>query len=137
MTNQEQQILKEHMHFTPMQIDAAYINSIVELVNACRAQQVEIDKVCAFQGGWQVTFKDYENADAICHDHSYGSPCYGAFFDKNMSNNDWSRSGAWETIGFPWDGDDVSIHDAEELAFYLRCLNNGLAPWGESEEEDE
>ena len=45
--------------------------------------------------------------------------------------------GAWETIGFPWDGDDVSVHDADELAFYLRCLDNGLTPWGESEEEDE
>lgn len=136
MTNQEQQILKERMHFTPMQIDAAYINSLVELVNACRAQHVELDKVCTFQGGWHVTFKGHEDADAVCHDHSYGSPRYGAFFDKNMPENDWSRSGAWETIGFPWDGDDVSVHDADELAFYLRCLDNGLAPWSENEEED-
>jgi hypothetical protein len=137
MANQEQQILKERMHFTPMQIDAAYINSLVELVNACRAQHVELDKVCTFQGGWHVTFKGHEGADAVCHNHSYGSPRYGAFFDKDMPENDWSRSGAWETIGFPWDGDDVSVHDADELAFYLRCLDNGLAPWGESEEEDE
>ena len=130
MTNQE------NMHFTPMQIDAAYINSLVELVNACRAQHVELDKVCAFQGGWHVTFKNHEGADAICHDHSYGSPRYGAFFDKNVPNNDWSRSGSWETIGFPWDGGDVSVHDADELAFYLRCLNNDLAPWCDEIEEE-
>lgn len=134
MTNQEQQILKERMHFTPMQIDAPYINSLVELVNACRAQQVELDKVCAFQGGWQVTFKGHDGADAICHDRSYGSPCYGAFFDKVMPSNDWSRSGAWETIGFPWDGVDVSVHNADELAFYLRCLNKDVTPWGKEDE---
>jgi len=136
MTNQEQQTLKENMHFTPMQIDAAYINSLVELVNACRAQQVELDKICAFQGGWHVTFKGHEGADAICHDNSYGSPRYGAFFNKNVPDNDWSRSGKWETIGFPWDNDDVSVHDANELAFYLRCLDNDLAPWDENEEDE-
>lgn len=135
MTNQEQQILKERMHFTPMQIDAAYINSLVELVNACRAQSVELDTVQTFQGGFRVTFKGYDG-DAICHDHSYGSPCY-TFFDENMHKNDWCMLGAWETIGFPWDGNDVSVHNADELAFYLRCLDNGLAPWGENEEEDE
>ena len=134
MTNQEKQNLKERMHFTPMQIDAAYINTLVELVSACRAQNVEIDKVSTFQGGWHVTFKDHEGADAICHEGSYGSPCY---YCMNVNHqNDWSRSGSWETIGFPWDGDDVSVHDANELAFYLRCLDNGLAPWGENEEDE-
>ena len=136
MTNQEQQVFQERMHFTPMQIDAAYINSLVELVNACRAQHVELDKICAFQGGWHVTFKGHEGADAICHDHSYGSPHYMPSF-YNYPVNDWSCSGDWETIGFPWDEDDVSVHSAEELAFYLRCLDNGLAPWNKSEEEDE
>ena len=137
MTNQEQQILKERMHFTPMQIDAAYINSLVELVNACRAQSVDLDTVQTFQGGFRVTFKGYDG-DAICHDHSYGSPRYGAFYDsKYAPDNDWSASGAWETIGFPWDHDDVSVHSADELAFFLRCLANDLAPWGENEEEDE
>lgn len=119
MTNQE---LKERMQFTPMQIDAAYINSLVELVNACRAQEVELDTVQTFQGGWRVTFKGYDG-DAICHDHSYGSPCYGAFFDERAHSNDWSRSGSWETIGFPWDHDDVSVHSAEELAANLLILN--------------
>jgi hypothetical protein len=48
-------------------------------------------------------------------------------------NNDWSHSGSWETIGFPWDYDDVSVHTAEELAFYLWALDNGKTPWEENE----
>lgn len=128
MTNQEKMILNERMHFTPMQIDAAYINSLVELVNRCHTYNVELDKVCAFQGGWVVTFKGYKG-DAICHDHSYGSPCYGAFFNESARTNDWSASGMWETTGFPWDHEDVTVHSASELAFYIAELNRGRTHW--------
>ena len=38
MTNNE-------IAFTSQQIDAAYINSLVDLVNACRELDVKIDKV--------------------------------------------------------------------------------------------
>lgn len=122
----------ENMEFVPQQIDAAYVNALVQLINACREYEVEIENVCFFQNGWHVTFRGFDGADAICHDHSYGSPCY---FGKH--HNDWSnKDGEWETIGFPWDEDDVSVHTARELAFFIESLKNGLSPWNEDEEPD-
>lgn len=120
--------MTNYTEFSPKQIDAAYINSLVDLVNACRYRHVKIDTVRHYQNGWHVTFKGYEHADAICHDHSYGSPCYQGFTNSEHTNN-WSRSGEWETIGFPWDEGDVTVHSAEELAFYLWALNVGKTPW--------
>ena len=31
----------------------------------------------------------------------------------------------------------VSVHDAGELAFFLHCLNEGLAPWENDPDWDE
>lgn len=117
MTNNE-------ITFTVQQIDAAYINSLVDLINTCRELGVKIDKVCHFQNGWHVTFTGLPHADAICHDGSYGSPCYMAGYLGKGHDNDWSRSGSWETIGFPWDYDDVSVHSARALAHMLNALQN-------------
>ena len=111
-------------------IDAAYVNSLVNLINACRAHNVKIDKVSVFLNGWHVTFEGYPHADAICHDGSYGSPCF-----LHIHKNDWScHSGMWETIGFPWDEGDVSIHTPEELATYIEALNNNETPWENNED---
>ena len=123
--------------FAPDQIDAAYVNSLVDLINACRAVDVEVDKVCHFQNGWHVTFKGFDGADAVCHDGSYGSPCYMAGYFKKGHDNDWSRTGNWETIGFPWDYDDVSVHSAQELALYISALKNGTNVWKRDEDENE
>ena len=121
--------MTNYTEFSPKQIDAAYINSLVDLVNACRANNVEIDKVSHFQNGWHVTFKGYSHADAVCHDGSYGSPC-PFWLGEERYQNDWScRDGLWETIGFPWDYDDVSAHEAQELAEYLAALNRGETIW--------
>lgn len=109
-------------------IDGAYVNSLVNLVNACRAYNINISEVHFFQNGWHVTFEGYKDADAICHDYSYNSPFYMRRF-FNYPENDWSRVGDWETIGFPWDENDVSVHSAEKLAYYLYCLKIGEAPW--------
>jgi len=126
--------MENYTTFTPKQIDGAYVNALVDLVNACRANNVEIDKVCHYQNGWHITFAGHPHADAICHDGSYGSPCYMADYLGKGHDNDWScRFSKWETIGFPWDYDDVSTHDPEELALYLRGLNEGNTPW---EDED-
>lgn len=119
MTNNE-------MAFTNQQIDAAYINSLVDLINACRKYSVEIDKVAYYQHGWVITFKGYPNADAICHNGSMGSPCYGGLYDPEVEDNDWNNSGRWETIGFPWDGEDVSVHRAETLARMIHALDYGV-----------
>jgi len=124
--------MNNYTEFSTKSVDAAYINSLVDLVNACRYRHVEIDKVCHFQNGWHITFVGHPHADAVCHDGSYGSPC-SFWLPDGGHNNDWSRSGSWETIGFPWDYDDVSVHTAEELAFYLWALDNGKTPWEENE----
>lgn len=117
--------MTNYNELTMKQIDAAYINSLVDLVNACRHYNVKIDEVRHHLNGWHVTFAGHPHADAICHDHSYGSPYYMC-----EHTNDWERNGEWETIGFPWDDDDVSVHTAEELAFYLYCLDQSKAnPW--------
>ena len=135
--------MNNYTEFSLKQIDAAYINALVDLVNACRANNVEIDKVRHFQNGQHVTFKGRLHANAVCHDGSYGTPCPFWVEDGNERyKNNWScRSGLWETIGFPWDYDDVSVHDAEELAFYLHALNDrdrvGYIPMPWEEEENE
>lgn len=116
----EKELFEDKMYSTLQQIDGAYINALVDLVIECRKNKVKINTVQAYEGGWRVTFEQY-NGDAICHDASYGSP-YNSFPKKNHYN-DWNISGFWETIGFPWDNNDVSVHSAEELAFYLRALN--------------
>lgn len=122
--------------FKPNQIDAMYINSLVDLVNACRTMGVEIDKVCQYQNGWHVTFKGFEGVDAVCHDGSYGNPIHNRYFDKNKYHNDWNEHGDWETIGFPWDYDDVSVHSAPVLAIYIAALKSGTNIWERGENED-
>lgn len=125
MTNNE-------IAFTNQQIDAAYVNSLVDLINACRANSVDIDKVSYYQHGWVVTFKDYPDADAICHNGSMGSPCYGGLYTPEVEENDWNDCGRWETIGFPWDCGDVSVHRAEVLAQMIHALDYG-ANWEDFE----
>lgn len=112
--------------FTNQQIDAAYVNSLVDLITACRKHNVEIDKVSYYQHGWGITFKHYLGADAICHSGSMGSPCYGGLYHPEAEQNDWNDCGRWETIGFPWDRGDVSVHSAETLALMISALNNGI-----------
>lgn len=110
--------------FTHQQVDAAYVNSLVALVNACDEFNVAINKVTYYQHGWCVTFKGY-NGDAICHSGSYGSPCPMGLYNPEVERNDWKNSGKWETIGFPWDYDDVSVHNAYALAAMIAALNRG------------
>lgn len=110
--------------FTIQRIDAAYVNSLVDLVNACRKNDVAIDEVGYYQHGWRVTFKGYEG-DAICHNGSYGSPCYMGIYTPEVERNDWNDRGDWETINFPWDRDDVSVHSADTLAVMIAALNRG------------
>lgn len=123
--------------FAPNQIDAMYVNSLVDLINACRMAGVEVDKVCHFQNGWHVTFKGFKGADAVCHDGSYGNPIYNRYWETDKYHNDWTEHGDWETIGFPWDYNDVSVHSAQELALYISALKNGTNIWKRDEDEDE
>lgn len=117
MTNNE-------IAFTCQQIDGAYVNSLVNLVNACRKYGAIIDKVNVYQHGWLITFIGC-GGDAICHSGSCGSPCYGGLYDPTAERNDWSNSGRWETIGFPWDGIDVSVHSSDHLACMIGAIQHG------------
>ena len=96
------------------QIDGAYINTLVNFVNWCNCYGVKINEVFNFANGYCITFKGIEHADIICHDGSLGSPCR---FGNH--NNDFNAVGQWESMGFPWDDDDVSIHDSEEIAWLI------------------
>lgn len=129
--------------YSPVQIDGAYIASLVELVNACKLANVNISAVRFYQNGFHVTFENFKG-DAICHDGSYGSPYYANFFNPDKYRNDFNDTGMWETMGFPWDYNDVSTHSAVELAYYLQSLKEGSTPWEnvraaayEEEEEEE
>lgn len=117
--------------FSPTVIDGAYVLALCELVDKCFIYGVKINTVQTYQNGWRVTFEDFDG-DAICHDGSYGSPCYyGDMVDAHQNN--WSKrtNYQWETIGYPWDNGDVSVHSASELAFYLAELKRGRTTWDE------
>ena len=110
MTNNE-------IAFTAQQIDAAYINSLVDLVNACRELDVKIDKVFHYQHGWKVTFEGFDG-DAICHSGSYGSPCYCGLYNPSVECNDWSKDGRWGTYGL------CKLYYPEILFYFPLTLRN-------------
>lgn len=93
--------------FTRQEIDIGRVESLARLVAACQKNEVELQQVFLYQNGFQVLFKDLPG-DAILHDGSYG---------RNQFD--------WETIGYPWDGEDVSVHEPEELAGLLGKLKRG------------
>lgn len=118
----------KNSEWTPQLVDINYVNALVSLVYNCRFVGVELNEVKFFQNGWVVTFKGFENADAICHDGSYGSPCYLGVHHNNSKAK-------WETMGSPWDGEDVSVHSACALAHMLACLQKG-EDWRKWEDGD-
>ena len=115
--------------YTANPVDAAYINALTDFINSCRFYGTKIDTVQTYKHGWRITFEGFDG-DAICHDSSYGTPCPEGWMDKHP--NDWYTgfNANWETIGFPWDGDDVSVHDGDELARWVWILQtNGKKEW--------
>lgn len=93
--------------YTNVELNKTRVNSLAHLVFHCDNLGVEIDKVIFYMHGFTVTFKGYPNADAVLHDGSYGRDV-----------------GEWETIGFPWDYDDVSVHTSAQLANMINALNH-------------
>ena len=88
-------------------INQVYINGLIELINACGKYHVGVDSIITFNNGYCVTFIGHNDADAILHDGSRGK-----------------TKGHWETMGFPWDKGDISVHSAEELSRLIAELNN-------------
>lgn len=88
-------------------LDRERVESLYQLMRACDTLIVRVRDIQYFMNGFRVTFEDWKG-DAILHDGSYG---HGAY--------------EWETIGFPWDGDDVSVHSPKDLAFLLHSYKYG------------
>lgn len=89
------------------EVNEQYINGLNELLGWCYDCGVKISAIHYLLHGFQVFFKDIEG-DAILHDGSYG----------NKRNH-------WETMGMPWDKDDVSVHDAYTLAHMIESYIEG------------
>lgn len=88
-------------------IDPKYMNALVDLVNQCREEKVEIREFGTLNNGLFVKFKDIPG-DAVIHDFSYGN-----------------KLGNFETYKMPWDYDDVSVHEPKELGRMLGALIRG------------
>ena len=84
-----------------------YINGLNELLSWCRELNITVDKIRFLHHGFQVLF-DGMDGDAILHDGSYRHTRH-----------------YWETMGMPWDGDDVSTHDAYTLTHMIKTYQDG------------
>lgn len=99
--------MKTFTEFDPITLDLKRVESLHNLMRACETLLVHIRDIQLYMNGFRVTFEDWEG-DAILHDWSYGHENYD-----------------WETINFPWDEDDVSVHSAKDLAFLLHTYKYG------------
>lgn len=106
-------MINNYTNYTQVELNVERVKSLSKLIRACKKEGVEINKVFFYQNGFTVTFKGMKG-DAILHDGSYGKETY-----------------SWETMGMPWDYDDVSEHTAKELATLLGQLKRG--EWKEEE----
>ena len=104
--------------FHPQNIPVDRVMALAALASSMERECIEFSKVNLYQNGFQVMFKDIPG-DAIIHDHSYAS--------------NW---GYFETIGMPWDNDDVSVHPPKTLAKMLGALKRG-EDWEAIEKEEE
>ena len=99
--------IKELARFVPMEILPGRLNALEELRHKCNDYGVAIDKIMFYQNGVVVTLEGFKG-NAVLHDGSYG------------------RTGnRWETIDFPWDHTDVSVHSSWQLALLLCALKHG------------
>ena len=99
--NKTEMISRDAVKYVQQEIPMDRVFALVDLVNECLDNDVQIKKVIHFQNGFSVVFEGMDG-DAVLHDNSYGN-----------------RFCEWETIGMPWDGDDVSVHDTETLVKML------------------
>lgn len=100
--------MTNYTEFTPVTINPIRANSLAHLIYHCENIGVMIDKIIFYQNGFTVTFRGYPHADVVIHDNSYGH-----------------ESGLWESVGFPWDYDDVSVHSSYQIASMINALKYG------------
>ena len=89
------------------EINEQYFDGVNELLGWCRRCGVKVQSIRYHYHGFQVMFEGIEG-DAILHDGSYG----------NKRNH-------WETMGMPWDKDDISVHDAYTLVHMIATYLEG------------
>jgi len=88
-------------------INEKYVSALVDLITECRNYDIKTE-VRPHCNGFIVLFPEIGKGDAICHDFSY---C--------------NEQGVWETMGFPWDGEDVSVHENKCLVRMLAAFKEG------------
>ena len=91
--------------YNPFEMPVNWLESLTELVNLLKEEDVEIEKFISLNGGIQLKFKGLPG-DAVIHSFSHGH-----------------EVGLWETYKMPWDYGDVSVHDSETLAKLLGALS--------------
>ena len=101
--------MRTYSEFTRVPLNMTYVNSLHTFLTELDRYNIKIEDIWFYQNGFQITFEGLPG-DAILHDGSYGNAI-----------------GMWETMGFPWDYDDVSIHTTHELAELLKNFIEGRA----------
>lgn len=79
-----------------------YITALQKLLTLCAFHDIEISEIKIMYNGFRVTFKDFPEGDAICHDL-----------------NNWGNLGYWETMGFEWDNGHVTRLTTKQLIHLL------------------
>ena len=82
-----------------------YKERINFIADVCKENNIPFE-MQEFLEGYAITFP-WINADIVCHNHSYGH-----------------STGYVESMGFPWDKDDVSILTPEDAAKKIVALYN-------------
>lgn len=79
-----------------------YLDAFTELMTAINCYHLHVNDIQVYLNGFRVTFKEYPDGDILCHDGSYGN-----------------TQGLWESYGFPWDENDVTVQTAQEFCHKL------------------
>lgn len=93
--------------YTPQELNLTYLTALSYLIAGCNDSGIGIKSVNTYMNGFQILFENI-SGDAIIHDGSYGR-----------------ATGCIETIGMPWDYDDVSTHDPKHLVKLMKAYLNG------------
>jgi len=109
-------ISMDEVRFVQQKIDQNRLRTLVELFNECKKNGIEITDTYYYLEGFSVIFEGMQG-DAILHANSRG---HGLCL--------------WETIGMPWDGDDVSIHTTNTLVKMLKAYKDNK-DWKQYEDE--
>ena len=102
--------------FVNQTINLDRLKTLIKLFNECEKNEIVITRTSYYLNGFSVSFEGMDG-DAILHDNSKGqSLCL------------------WETIGMPWDRDNVSVHGTCSLVRMLKACKD-KEDWEQYENE--